>query len=115
MGAHQVAICPATPGGPPFFPVVVGSNGVQARFSAPAPRRRLAHGGHRGGVIGLAHLVGHVFGVGDAVGAVDDEDGALQQPPLFEQHAVVAAEIFALVGREGRVGDPFGGLQRAWA
>src|SRR3954452_17377116 len=65
----------------------------------------VASGGEGSIVVRLAHLVRNVLGVGDAALAINDEDGAREEPPLLDEHPVVAAELLVPVAGEGLVRD----------
>src|SRR6266568_756023 len=49
-------------------------------------------------IVRLAHLIGDILDVDDAISAINHHDRPLQEVPLPEPHAVVLTELHAVMG-----------------
>lgn len=61
-------------------------------------------------IVRLAHLIRHIFRVDQTSIASDDKHGSLQEPPFFNQYAVIATELLAPMRRKRLMGDSLGGF-----
>src|SRR5690348_388336 len=51
-------------------------------------------------IVRLTKLIGDILDVDDTVVAIKRKDGPLKQAPFYNPHAIVQAELLAVLGRE---------------